>query len=310
MRDWLQRGDFVPAACKHHTKDVPVTPGRLGLGTDDTTDGSEGVAAPLVVQCPDPSNCTKALKTDDLRVVSPTCRNASDCTEELQGALDGCASHMVLNPLPGGRAWITQPLFVRNCPQPQLMELKPGVVLEAIKGGFHGNGDTLLRVSNVTGFKLHGPGATLRMHRSDYSHSEGRMAIALRGAEFPCVPSSESDAPPVNLTRLSHVTVSAAAGSPGVTDVEISGAPGLPLTVRESGGDGCYIAHLFGSTPAQNSRNVAIHNVNFTENYRQGISVIGVVGLNVTDTELSYTRGTPPMAGVDFEPDVESNELS
>ena len=90
----------------------------------------------------------------------------------------------------------------------------------------------------------------------------------------------------------------------GVTDVTISGAPGMPLTVTESGGDGCYIAHLFGTKPAKNSRNVTIVNVNFTMNYRQGISVIGVVGLNVTDTELSYTQGTPPMAGVDCEFDV------
>ena len=100
-------------------------------------------------------------------MVHPACRNVSDCTEELQGALDSCTSLVVLSPLPNGRVWITQPLFVRNCPQPQTLELKPTVVLEAIKNGFHGNGDDLLEISNVTGFTLHGPGATLRMHRSD-----------------------------------------------------------------------------------------------------------------------------------------------
>ena len=214
--------------------------------------------------------------------VQPTCSNASDCSVELQAALDGCASEVVLTQLPAGRNWVTQPLFVRNCKQEQRLHLSPGVVLEAIKGGFHDKGSTLLEVSNVTGFTLHGPGATLRMHRADYNdstkytHSEGRMAIALRG----------------------------------VTNVVISGEPGNPLTVTESGGDGCYISHLFGSVPAQNSRNVTITDVNFTKNYRQGISVIGVVGLTVTNTELSLTAGTPPEAGIDFEPDEETNELA
>ena len=198
-----------------------------------------------------------------------TCVNASDCTDELQAALDGCMAEILLRKLPDGRNWITRPLFVRSCEHSQRMVLKPTVVLEAIKGGFHGGGDTLIDVSNVTGFSLHGPGATLRMHRSDYSnrskysHSEGRMAIALRG----------------------------------VTNAVISGAPGSPLTVQESGGDGCYIAHLHGSQPAQNSRNVSIHHVIFTKNFRQGISVIGVVGLTVTNTALSFTAGTPPAAG-------------
>lgn len=173
--------------------------------------------------------------------VQPACANVSDCTMELQAALDSCALEVILTKLPGERRWITQPLFVRNCAKSQRLELKPGVVLEALKGGFHGKGDDLIEISNVTGFTLHGPGATLRMHRDDYndttkySHSEGRMAIALRG----------------------------------VTNVVISGEPGLPLTVTESGGDGCYIAHLFGSKPAQNSRNVSIHDVHFKKNYRQ-----------------------------------------
>ena len=75
-----------------------------------------------------------------------------------------------------------QPLFVRQCKHGQRLELKPRVVLEAIKDGFHAPGDRLLTVSNVTGFTLHGPGATLRMHRSDYhdpakySKSEDRVS--------------------------------------------------------------------------------------------------------------------------------------
>ena len=175
---------------------------------------------------------------------APTCSKASNCTAELQAALDSCASAVVLAKLPDDRSWITEPLFVRQCEHGQRLELEPGVVLQAIKHGFHGGGDMLLRVFNVTGFTLHGPGAFLRMHRADYhdqtkySRSESRHALGVYGS----------------------------------TDVTISGAPGSPLTVTESGGDGCCIANLGSANPGD-ARNITIHDVNFTKNYRQGISV-------------------------------------
>ena len=87
----------------------------------------------------------------------------------------------------------------------------------------------------------------------------------------------------------------------------------MPLTVTESGGDGCCIASQGGGAALQNSRNITIQDVTFLRNYRQGISVIGVVGLTVTNTELSFTGvpyGTAPMAGIDFEPDGELNALT
>ena len=40
------------------------------------------------------------------------------------------------------------------------------------------------------------------------------------------------------------------------------------------------------------------------------MSVIGVRGLVVSNTELSDTAGTPPQAGVDLEPDMNGNELT
>jgi hypothetical protein len=135
----------------------------------------------------------------------------------------------------------------------------------------------------VSGVTIYGPGATLRMWRADYNdssrykHSEGRHAIALRGA----------------------------------SNVTIAGLLGQPLTVTESGGDGTYIAHDMGALPTVNDCvNITIQSVNYVRNYRQGISVIGVRGLSISDTVLSYTAGTPPQAGIDFEPDFAGNELS
>jgi hypothetical protein len=63
---------------------------------------------------------------------------------------------------------------VRNCEHIQRVVLKPTVVLEAMEGGFHGGGDTLIDVSNVTDYTLHEPGATLRMQRADYSKIENQ----------------------------------------------------------------------------------------------------------------------------------------
>ncbi len=53
----------------------------------------------------------------------------------------------------------------------------------------------------------------------------------------------------------------------------LSGAPGLPFTQTESGGDGIYVAHdmrVKPPAPVHNSRNVTVDWVRSTRNYRQG----------------------------------------
>ena len=72
------------------------------------------------------------------------------------------------------------------------------------------------------------------------------------------------------------------------------------LTIRDSGGDGIYID---GGGDREYSRDITIRDVVCDNHYRQGISVISVVGLTVEDSEFSNTWGTPPSAGVDIEPD-------
>ena len=212
------------------------------------------------------------------RRVEPTCANASDCTPELQAALDSCLNtEVALSP----GTWVTRPLTML-C-DGQRLNLAPGAELQALRGEYTNVGAVLLTVRNVSGVTIYGPGATLRMWRADYNdssrykHSEGRHAIALRG----------------------------------VSNVTIAGSLGQPLTVTESGGDGTYIAHDMDALPIVNDcRNITIQSVNYVRNYRQGISVIGVRGLSISDTVVSYTAGTPPQAGIDFEPDFAGNELS
>lgn len=70
------------------------------------------------------------------------------------------------------------------------------------------------------------------------------------------------------------------------------------LTLENSGGDGAYISdgddlvHDFAS-------NITLLDLNSSFNYRQGLSVISVVGLNVSRCYFAHTGvggGTPPMA--------------
>ena len=51
------------------------------------------------------------------------------------------------------------------------------------------------------------------------------------------------------------------------------------------------------------SQDVAIANVVCTENRRNGLSIGNVIGIQVWDSEFSYTNGTAPQCGIDIEPD-------
>ena len=67
------------------------------------------------------------------------------------------------------------------------------------------------------------------------------------------------------------------------------------MTIIESGGDGVDI--LGGKC-----RNGVIRRVTCDRNNRQGLSVEGCTGLLIEDCVFMNTKGTPPEAGVDFEP--------
>ena len=51
------------------------------------------------------------------------------------------------------------------------------------------------------------------------------------------------------------------------------------------------------------SQDVAIANIVCTENRRNGLSIGNVLGIQVWDSEFSYTNGTAPQCGIDVEPD-------
>lgn len=194
--------------------------------------------------------------------------NPANATKALQAALDSGADKVIVPDV--GQPWVVTPIQLRSN---QTVVFKPGVVILAKKGKFHGLNDSLFTARDVKNIKIIGPGATWRMHKKDYANlkkykkSEWRMGLEIRGA----------------------------------SDITIKG-----LTIEKTGGDGIYI----GTGKRNYSKNITIQNVKLLDNYRQGISVISVDGLLMENVIMADTSGTGPAAGIDFEPNSATNRLS
>ena len=148
---------------------------------------------------------------------------------------------------------------------------EPGVVVTAKKGEYHGTNDSVFTARDVENLVLRGYGATIRMHKEDY------MSPAYRKAEWRMA---------LNIRSSKNVQI-------------------LGLTLKSTGGDGIYLGR--GSTPY--NENIVIRDVIADDNYRQGISVITVKGLLIENSVFKNTGGTPPMAGIDFEPNNPDEKL-
>lgn len=154
----------------------------------------------------------------------------------------------------------------------QELFFEPGAEVLAKKGAFHGSGDSLFSAAGKKNIKLVGPGATLRMRRADYDSQDYKHAEWRHVLNF-------------------H-------GCAGVT---VEG-----LTLAESGGDGIYLGAGPGGAPC---KDVVIRDVICDRNYRQGISVISAENLLIERCVLKGTAGTPPAAGIDFEPNAANERL-
>lgn len=168
-----------------------------------------------------------------------------------------------------GAPWITDKLV---CVGEQEIVFEKGVEVLAKKGAFMGKGDALFSLSCVTNVTLRGPGATLRMRRADY------------------------DAPPYAKAEWRHVLNIKSSANIRV----------LGLTLAESGGDGLYLGCVRPELPC---RDIEIRDVVCDRNYRQGISVISAENLLIENTVMRDTAGTPPAAGIDFEPNAAGERL-
>jgi hypothetical protein len=193
---------------------------------------------------------------------------ADDATEQLQTAVRSGVTKLIVDD--PGRPWIVRPIFLESN---QSLVFEDGVVVEAKRGEFKGRNDSLFTIALKENVVLRGPGATLRMHRSDYDNpelytrAEWRNVLSIRSSR----------------------------------NIEVHG-----LTLALSGGDGIYLGV---AKRGVTNENVVIKGVICDRNYRQGISVISARNLLIEDTVMKDTGGTPPAAGIDFEPNHPTEEL-
>ena len=188
--------------------------------------------------------------------------DAEDSTRFLKAAISSKAGKVVVDRREG--PWYTLPLEGRS---DLTFVIPEGVVLCAKRGGYSKIGDCLLKFTSATNVVLTG-GGTLKMWFEDYTNkalyawSEWRMGLSLLSCK--------------------NVTVE-------------------NLRISDSGGDGIYLGERRDALRRTNE-DVTIRNVVLTRHNRQAISVISADRLLIENCVMADTCGTPPMAGIDFEP--------
>lgn len=169
-----------------------------------------------------------------------------------------------------GSPWIVAPIWLHSN---QVIVFDPGVVVTAKAGAYRSSGACLFRAHDAKNILLIGYGAELRMRKDAYTHAPNE-----RG-------------------EWRH-----AISLRGVSNSGIVG-----LRISEAGGDGIYIGTAGSSSP---SRNIIVKDVDVEDCFRQGMSVTGVEGLEITGSRFAGTSGTSPEAGVDFEPNRVGDSLT
>ena len=169
-----------------------------------------------------------------------------------------------------GGPWIVTPISLAS---DQEILFEEGVEVLAKRGEFKSRNASLFSASNKENITLSGYGATWRMWREDYDNPD--------------------------LYEKAEWRMCLAIG--GCTNVKVLG-----LTLTESGGDGIYLGA--GAGRATNT-DIVIKDVTCDRNYRQGISVITAENLLIENTIMRETNGTPPRAGIDFEPNHPEERL-
>jgi hypothetical protein len=96
------------------------------------------------------------------------CAERTNCTREIQAALDMDGVHSVLISNGGDPSpMIVEPLFIRSVSH-RTITLEAGVELLAMAGSFTGLKDSLLTIINSSNITLVARGAALRMRKMDY----------------------------------------------------------------------------------------------------------------------------------------------
>ena len=193
-----------------------------------------------------------------------------DSTKFVQAALDSGADRVIFDRQRG--PWVTTTVFGRS---DQEIVFEDGVELQAKPGAFasvHDDNSCLFVLRDVTNVTIRGEGKT-------------GGTLRMRKADYQ------------DKSRYAHSEWRHGLVLAGAVNVSVE-----KMNFVATGGDGIYIR--------DGSANVAIRSCVCDDNHRQGISVISVDGLLIEDCVLSNTKGTPPEAGIDFEPNVPEDRLA
>ncbi|MBQ2631484.1 MAG: right-handed parallel beta-helix repeat-containing protein [Kiritimatiellae bacterium] len=250
---------------------------RTQLGTEGKVRveiGKSGAAFPGVVSV---ALLRKGGARPEVVKVSDFGFDAEDSTRFLQAALNSGARKVVVDKRES--PWVTRPLFCKSSSQEVFFE--EGVEVVAKRGEFKGRNDCLLTVDGLHDVRLAGggKGATLRMWREDYlkppyEKAEWRHCLSVNGS--------------------ARVTVER-------------------LFLRDSGGDGVYVGRRRPSKGyvclRRVPRDIVVRDVVADGNARQGSSITSVENLLYENCTFSNTKGRPPQAGIDVEPNGKDDPI-
>ncbi len=199
--------------------------------------------------------------------------NPADPYDAIQAAVNNVATDRIVFRDIGSPWVLRKQVSIRNRSDLELV-FEPGVEAQALRGSFKDQAGNLFAVFDSTNISFTGYGASIRMWKEDYQNPDL-----------------------YNPSEFRH-----ALSFRGGHDVTVRG-----LTIHDSGGDGIYIGPGFDGRA---SSNVVIEDVLLDNNHRQGMSVTSVDGLTVNQTVIRNTGGTSPQAGIDFEPDGATEQLT
>ena len=211
---------------------------------------------------------------------SVVCADPADCTPELQSALDRGGT-IVLSCGHAADPWITRPLNVTQ--NNTWIGIAAGCSLVAKRHEFHGVSDALITVRELSpGLRPEDPGRRPVRNVSIVGIG-GQATLRMWRGDY-------NDS-----SSYTHAEHRHGIAIRNAMDVTVS-----DLNVTLTGGDGLYVAGLVGGH---------FKRVHCTANYRQGSSVIDACHVLYEDCSFSETSGTPPMSGVDIEPNAASQSF-
>lgn len=219
------------------------------------------------------------VSAEPIRGINPT---SLTTTEELQGVIDR-GDKLVY--VPTGRYVVSKSIFLRSnmtlfCEQGAILEAAPGSFLEATDKP-EASILVLDRVENVAIFNC-----VIRGRKPDYGvyrvRPDGTYDLTPNALGY--VPGEFRHA--IRITGSSRVNL-------------------YNVTANSSGGDGLYIGpHVLPDKTRVPCNNVTVRNSVFSDNHRQGISVLACLGeCLIEDCVMSMTKGASPQAGIDIEPE-------